>query len=136
VEIEALRVVVPTCIFNGQGISPEPLNWVLLRVVLGDSERLEFLGEKQIAKSCRVGGEAFADFGSLLGVADLVDPMVGIVYTVSVAGGVAVAVASASAVTATTSSSIAAMGGTVATATPATTSTAPTAVAAMRGSSR
>jgi hypothetical protein len=47
----------------------------LFRVILGDPERLEFLGKKQIAKSCRVGGEAIAaaDFGSLLGTADIVD---------------------------------------------------------------
>jgi hypothetical protein len=135
-EVETLRVVVPTIIFNGQGISPEPVNWVLLHVVLGDSERPQFLGEKQIAKSWRVGREAFTNFGSLLSVADLVDPMVGIVAAVSVAGGVAVGVASASAIAATTSSSTAAIGGTAATAAPAAAATAPTAVAAVRGSSR
>jgi hypothetical protein len=30
----------------------------LLRIVLGDPQRLEFLWEKQIAKSSREGGEA------------------------------------------------------------------------------
>jgi hypothetical protein len=59
----------------------------LLRVVLGDPERFEFLREEQITKSCRVGGEAIAiaDFSGLLGVADIVDAVAGIVATVSVA---------------------------------------------------
>jgi hypothetical protein len=34
------------------------VDWILLRVVLGDPQRFEFLWEKQIAKSCREGGEA------------------------------------------------------------------------------
>jgi hypothetical protein len=34
------------------------LNWVLLRVVLGDPSRFEFLWEKEIAKSSGEGGEA------------------------------------------------------------------------------
>jgi hypothetical protein len=34
------------------------LDWVLLRVVLSDPQRFEFLWEKQIAKSSREGGEA------------------------------------------------------------------------------
>jgi glycerol kinase len=33
------------------------LNWVLLRVLLGDPQRFEFLWEKEIAKSSRKGGE-------------------------------------------------------------------------------
>jgi hypothetical protein len=45
-EVEALRVIVATSVFNGYGVAPKPLNWVLLRVVLGDPERLEFLGEE------------------------------------------------------------------------------------------
>jgi hypothetical protein len=36
------------------------LNWVLLRVVLGDPQRFEFLREKQVAKSSGEGGEAVA----------------------------------------------------------------------------
>jgi hypothetical protein len=48
----------------------------LLHVVLGDPERFEFLGKKQIAKSCIVGVEAAA-VTSLLGAADLVDPVAG-----------------------------------------------------------
>jgi hypothetical protein len=34
------------------------LNWVLLRVVLGDPQRFEFLWEKEIAKSSGEGEEA------------------------------------------------------------------------------
>jgi hypothetical protein len=44
--VEALRVIITTSIFDGQGIAPEPLNWVLLHVILGDPERFEFLGKK------------------------------------------------------------------------------------------
>jgi hypothetical protein len=57
-EIETLRVVVATRVLNGQGVARKPLYWVLLRVVLGDPQMLEFLWEQQIAKSSREGGEA------------------------------------------------------------------------------
>jgi hypothetical protein len=40
-EVEALCVVIATSVFNGYGIAPNALNWVLLRFVLGDPERLE-----------------------------------------------------------------------------------------------
>jgi hypothetical protein len=33
------------------------LDWILLRIVLGDSKRLEFLWEEQIVESSREGGE-------------------------------------------------------------------------------
>jgi hypothetical protein len=106
-EVEVLRVIVATSVFDGQGITPEPLNWVLLRVVLGDSETFEFLGKVQITKPCEVGGEvvAVADFGSLLGAADLVDPVADVVATVCIVGGVAIHMASASAITAATNPS-------------------------------
>jgi hypothetical protein len=42
-EVEALRVVVATSIFDGEGVASEPLDWVLLHVVLGDPQRFEFL---------------------------------------------------------------------------------------------
>jgi hypothetical protein len=45
-EVEALRVVVATSIFDGEGIASEPLDWILLRIVLGDSQRFEFFWEK------------------------------------------------------------------------------------------
>jgi hypothetical protein len=57
-QIEALHVVVATSILDGEGVAPKTLYWVLLRVVLGDPQRLEFLWEQQIAKSSREGGEA------------------------------------------------------------------------------
>jgi hypothetical protein len=57
-EVEALRVIVATSIFNREGTASEPLGWILLRIVHGDSQRLEFLWEEQIAKSSREGGEA------------------------------------------------------------------------------
>jgi hypothetical protein len=57
-EVEALRVVIATSVFDGEGVASEPLYWILLRVVLGDPQRFEFLWEKYIAKPCREGGEA------------------------------------------------------------------------------
>jgi hypothetical protein len=57
-EVEALRVVIATSVFDGEGVASEPLYWILLRVVLGNPERLEFIWDKQIAKSSREGGEA------------------------------------------------------------------------------
>jgi hypothetical protein len=67
-EVEALCIIVATSIFDGEGIASEPLDWVLLRVVLSDPQRLEFLWEEQIAKSSREGGEPviFACRGGLL----------------------------------------------------------------------
>jgi hypothetical protein len=109
-EEQALGVVVATSVFNGQGITSEPLDWVLLRVVLGDPERFEFLKKKQVAKSCRIGGEVVvvACFSGLFTV-DLVDRVASVVAATCVAGGMAVRVASASAIAAATSSSAGAM---------------------------
>jgi hypothetical protein len=42
-EVEALGVVVATSVLDGEGVASEPLDGILLRVVLGDSQRLEFL---------------------------------------------------------------------------------------------
>jgi hypothetical protein len=42
-EVEALRIVVATSILDGEGIASEPLYWILLRIVLSDPQRLEFL---------------------------------------------------------------------------------------------
>jgi hypothetical protein len=36
-EVEALGVVVSASVLDGEGVAPEPLDGVLLRVVLGDS---------------------------------------------------------------------------------------------------
>jgi hypothetical protein len=45
-EVEALGVVVATSVLYGEDVASEPLHWILLRVVLGNSQRLEFLREK------------------------------------------------------------------------------------------
>jgi hypothetical protein len=45
-KVEALRVIVATSVFDGEGVASEPLYWVLLCVVLGDPQRFEFLWEK------------------------------------------------------------------------------------------
>jgi hypothetical protein len=45
-KVEALGVIVATSVLDGEGVASEPLHWVLLRVVLGDSRRLEFLWEE------------------------------------------------------------------------------------------
>jgi hypothetical protein len=45
-EVEALRVVVATSVLYGEGVASEPLHWILFRVVLGNSQRLEFLCEE------------------------------------------------------------------------------------------
>jgi hypothetical protein len=50
-EVEALGVVVAANVLNGEGVAPEPLDGVLLRVVLGDPQMFEFFGEEQVAKS-------------------------------------------------------------------------------------
>jgi hypothetical protein len=50
-EVEALGVVVAANVLDGEGIAPEPLDGVLLRIVLGDPQRLELVGEEQVAKS-------------------------------------------------------------------------------------
>jgi hypothetical protein len=67
-EVEALLVIVATSVSDGEGVASEPLDWVLLLVILGDLQRLEFLWEKQIVKLRREGGEAvvFACRGGLL----------------------------------------------------------------------
>jgi hypothetical protein len=57
-EVEALRVIIATSVLDGEGVASEPLYWILLRVVLGDPQRFEFLREKLIAKPRREGGEA------------------------------------------------------------------------------
>jgi hypothetical protein len=57
-EVEALGVVVAASILDGEGVAPKPLDRDLLRVVLGDSQRLEFLWEEEVTKSSGEGGEA------------------------------------------------------------------------------
>jgi hypothetical protein len=45
-KVETLGVIVSTSIFDGEGVASEPLDWVLLRVILGDPQRFEFLWEE------------------------------------------------------------------------------------------
>jgi hypothetical protein len=57
-KVEALGVVVATSVFDGEGITSEPLYWILLCIILCDPQGFEFLREKQVAKPSREGGEA------------------------------------------------------------------------------
>jgi hypothetical protein len=50
-EVKALGVVVAASVLDGEGVAPEPLDGVLLRIILGDPQRLELVGEEQVAKS-------------------------------------------------------------------------------------
>jgi hypothetical protein len=45
-KVETLFVIIATSVFDGEGIASEPLYWILLRIVLGDSQWFEFLWEK------------------------------------------------------------------------------------------
>jgi hypothetical protein len=45
-EVEALGVVVAASVLDGEGLAPEPLDGVLLRVILCDSQRFEFVREE------------------------------------------------------------------------------------------
>jgi hypothetical protein len=56
-EVEALGVVVATSVLDGEGVASEPLDGILLRVVLGDPQRLELLWEEEVTKSRREGRE-------------------------------------------------------------------------------
>jgi hypothetical protein len=50
-EVEALGVIVTASVLDGEVLAPEPLDGVLLRVVLGDPQMFELVGEEQVAKS-------------------------------------------------------------------------------------
>jgi hypothetical protein len=102
-EVDALRVVVATSILDGEGVASEPLYWILLRIVLGDPQRLEFLWEQQIAKSGREGREAviLACRGGFL-ASNFFDSAVCIVAAARDTGDVAVCMASASAIASAT----------------------------------
>jgi hypothetical protein len=45
-EVEALGVIVATSVLDGEGVASEPLDKILLRVVLGNPQRFEFLWEE------------------------------------------------------------------------------------------
>jgi hypothetical protein len=57
-EVEALGVVVAASVLDGEGVAPEPLDGILLRIVHGDPQRFEVFGEEQVAKPWGEGGEA------------------------------------------------------------------------------
>jgi hypothetical protein len=57
-EVEALGVAVAASVLDREGVASEPLDGVLLRVILGDPQRLELVGKEKVAKSRREGGEA------------------------------------------------------------------------------
>jgi hypothetical protein len=105
-EVEALRVVVATSVFDGDGVASEPLDWVLLRIILGDPQRFEFLWEEQIAKPSREGGEAviFACRKGLL-ASNFFNCAASIVAATGGTSDVAICVASVSAVASATGSS-------------------------------
>jgi hypothetical protein len=46
VEVEALCVDVAASVLDGEGVASKPLDGILLRVVLGDSQRLELVREE------------------------------------------------------------------------------------------
>jgi hypothetical protein len=102
-EVETLRVVLATSVLDGEGVAPEPLYWVLLRVVLGDAQRLEFLWEQQIAKASREGGEAVVLARGFI-ASNFLDSATGIVAAACNTGDVDVCVASASAIASATGS--------------------------------
>jgi hypothetical protein len=45
-EVETLGVAVAASVLDGEGVASEPLHWILLRVILSDSQMLEFLWEE------------------------------------------------------------------------------------------
>jgi hypothetical protein len=51
VEVEAFGIAVAASVLDGEGVASESLDGILLRVVLGDPQRLELVGEEQVAKS-------------------------------------------------------------------------------------
>jgi hypothetical protein len=45
-KVEALGVVVATSVLDEEGVASEPLDTILLRVVLGNSQRFELVREE------------------------------------------------------------------------------------------
>jgi hypothetical protein len=45
-EVEALGVVVAASVLDGEGVAPEPLDEILLPVVLGGSQRFQLVREE------------------------------------------------------------------------------------------
>jgi hypothetical protein len=104
--VDTLGVIVATSVFDGEGIASEPLDWVLLCVVLGDPQRFEFLWEEYIAKSRGEDGEVVvvACRGGLV-ASYFFNSVMGIVAAARGAVDVVVCVASASVIASTTGSS-------------------------------
>jgi hypothetical protein len=66
-EVEALGVVVAASVLDGEDVAPEPLDGVLLRIVLGDPQRLELVGRSKLRSRGEKAGKpslspAVADF--------------------------------------------------------------------------
>jgi hypothetical protein len=78
-KVEALGVIVAASVLDGEGVAPEPLDAILLRVILGDPQRFELVVEEQVAKPWREDGEAVvvACSGELL-PPQLFNPLTGI----------------------------------------------------------
>jgi hypothetical protein len=97
-EVEALGVIVAASVLDGEGVAPEPLDGILLRVVLGDPQRFELVWEEQVAKPRRESGEAVvvACSGGLL-PPQLFNLVMGVVAALCGSGGVAVRVVSTAA---------------------------------------
>jgi hypothetical protein len=49
-EVEALGFVVAASVLDGEGVATKPLDGILLRVVPGDPQRFELVGEEQVEK--------------------------------------------------------------------------------------
>jgi hypothetical protein len=97
-EVEALGVVVATSVLDGEGVAPETVDGVQLRVVLGDPQRFELVGEELVAKARREGGEAvIVSCGGGLLPPQFFNLLAGVVATLRGSGGVAVRVVSTAA---------------------------------------
>jgi hypothetical protein len=94
-EVEALGVVVAANALDGEAVALEALDGILLRVVLGDSQRFELVREEQVAKPRRESGEAVvvAGGGGLL-PPQFFNLLAGVVAALLGSGGVAVRVVS------------------------------------------
>jgi hypothetical protein len=111
-KVEALGVIVAANIFDGEGVAPEPLDGILLRVVLGDSQRFELVREEQVAKPRREGEEAVvvACRGRLL-PPQFFNLLARVVAALRGSGGVAVRVVSTATTASSTGPPVGSMGG-------------------------
>jgi hypothetical protein len=120
-EVEALGVVVAASVLDGEGVAPEPLDGVLLRVILSDSQRFEFVREEQVAKPRREGGEAVVvAYGGGLLPSQFFNLLADIEAALCGSGDVAVRVASTAAIAPVTGPPVSPMVGASAATTSAT----------------